>query len=82
MILHTLQIMLVILLTLVSYEVVVGLTLDSGGAGVYDSPLATDQLVKEFGFMFGGGRSGVKGLEAFQVSNIGQWIINFLAKQR
>ena len=61
MILHTLQIMLVILLTMVSYEVVVGLTLDSGGAGVYDSPLATDQL---------GGRSGVKGLEALQVSNI------------
>ena len=73
MILHTLQIMLGILLTLVSYEVVVGLTLDSGGAGVYDSPLANDQL---------GGRSGVKGLEAFQVSNIGQRIINFLAKQR
>ena len=38
-----------------------GLTLDSGGAGVYDSPLANDQL---------GGRSGVKGLEALQVSNI------------
>ena len=53
--------MLGILLTLVSYEVVVGLTLDSGGAGVYDSPLANDQL---------GGRSGVKGLEALQVSNI------------
>ena len=42
-----------------------GLTLDSGGGGVYDSPLVTEQL---------GGRSGVEGLEALQVTNIGaEW---------
>ena len=58
--------MLVVFLILVFYEVV-GLTLDSGGGGVYDSPLVTDQL---------GGRSGVQGLEALQVNNIGWWVIN------
>ena len=47
---------------------VLALTLDSGRGGVFDSPRATDELVREFGFLFGGGRSGVKGLEAFQVS--------------
>merc|ERR1712179_204578 len=60
MILHSLQIMLVVFLILVFYEVVVGLTLDSGGGGVYDSPLVTNQL---------GGRSGVQGLEALQDHN-------------
>merc|ERR1712179_776407 len=47
-------------LILVFYEVVVGLTLDSGGGGVYDSPLVTNKL---------GGRSGVQGLEALQDHN-------------
>ena len=42
--------------------------LDRGSAGVFDSPLATDQFVKQFGFLFGGGRSGLEGLQALQVS--------------
>merc|ERR1719474_2210193 len=40
--------------------------LDLGSAGVFDSPLATDEYVKQFGFLFGGGRSGVEGLQALQ----------------
>merc|ERR1719244_2531459 len=40
--------------------------LDLGSAGVFDSPLATDQFVKQFGFLFGGGRSGIEGLQALQ----------------
>ena len=42
------------------------LCMDYGQAGVYDSPMATDYYVKRFGFMFGGGRSGLKGFEALQ----------------
>ena len=41
--------------------------MDVGRAGVYDSPMATDFYVLRFGFMFGGGRSGMHGLEALQV---------------
>ena len=37
---------------------------------MYDSPMATDELVMEFGLLFGGARSGVKGMEAFQVRYI------------
>jgi hypothetical protein len=37
--------------------------------GVYDSPAATDFYVRQFGFMFGGGRSGVLGLKAMQVTS-------------
>jgi len=40
--------------------------LDLGSGGVYDSPAATDFYVRQFGFMFGGGRSGVLGLKAMQ----------------
>ena len=36
--------------------------------GVYDSPAAQDYWVRRFGFMFGGGRSGMKGLRALQES--------------
>merc|ERR1711910_77777 len=40
--------------------------MDVGKGGVYDSPMAQDYYVKRFGFMFGGGRSGMYGLEALQ----------------
>merc|ERR1712243_471383 len=42
--------------------------MDVGRSGVYDSPLATDYYVRQFGFMFGGGRSGLQGLKAMQES--------------
>jgi hypothetical protein len=42
--------------------------MDIGRNGVYDSPMATDYYVQRFGFMFGGGRSGMHGLEALQES--------------
>jgi len=41
-------------------------SMDIGSGGVYDSPLATDYYVRQFGFMFGGGRSGLMGLKAMQ----------------
>ena len=40
--------------------------LNRGRAGVWDSPLATDRYVQKYGFLFGGGRSGVLGLRALQ----------------
>merc|ERR1711909_111055 len=40
--------------------------MDVGRSGVYDSPLANDYYVRRFGFMFGGGRSGLRGLQAMQ----------------
>ena len=43
------------------------LSMDYGGSGVYDSPMATDYYVQRFGFLWGGGRSGLKGIEAFKV---------------
>ena len=46
------------------------LCMDIGRNGVYDSPMATDYYVQRFGFMFGGGRSGMYGLEALQVNRI------------
>eukprot|EP00092_Neocalanus_flemingeri_P106038 GFUD01135998.1.p1 GENE.GFUD01135998.1~~GFUD01135998.1.p1 ORF type:complete len:145 (+),score=47.67 GFUD01135998.1:164-598(+) len=42
------------------------MSMDYGGSGVYDSPMATDYYVKRFGFMFGGGRSGMYGIQAFK----------------
>ena len=44
--------------------------MDIGRNGVYDSPMATDYYVQRFGFMFGGGRSGMHGLEALQVNTM------------
>ena len=41
--------------------------MDYGSSGVYDSPMATDYYVQRFGFLFGGGRSGMKGLMAIKV---------------
>eukprot|EP00088_Acartia_fossae_P015754 TRINITY_DN1871_c0_g1_i1.p1 TRINITY_DN1871_c0_g1~~TRINITY_DN1871_c0_g1_i1.p1 ORF type:complete len:113 (+),score=33.26 TRINITY_DN1871_c0_g1_i1:113-451(+) len=41
-------------------------SMDVGTGGVYDSPFATDILVRQYGFMFGGGRSGLMGLKAMQ----------------
>ena len=46
--------------------------MDYGGTGVWDSPMATDYWVKRFGFMWAGGRSGMKGMEALQVRLEGQ----------
>ena len=40
--------------------------LNKGRAGVWDSPSATDHFVQRYGFLFGGGRSGVHGLRALQ----------------
>merc|ERR1712099_134713 len=36
----------------------------------YDSPMAQDYYVKRFGFMFGGGRSGMYGLKALQADGL------------
>merc|ERR1712032_1756409 len=44
----------------------------SGKDGVYDSPMAQDYYVKRFGFMFGGGRSGMYGLKALQADGLVQ----------
>merc|ERR1712014_475306 len=44
--------------------------LDVGKGGVYDSPMAQDYYVKRFGFMFGGGRSGMYGLKALQADGL------------
>ena len=59
--------MLVVFLMVTTCHRVLANSLDDGKGGVYDSPMATDELVMEFGFLFGGGRSGVKGMEALQV---------------
>merc|ERR1712012_311219 len=52
--------------------VMVGLVsgMDVGKGGVYDSPMAQDYYVKRFGFMFGGGRSGMYGLKALQADGL------------
>merc|ERR1712231_31230 len=42
------------------------LAMDLGRSGVYDSPMAQDYYVRRFGFMFGGGQSGMYGIEALQ----------------
>merc|ERR1711893_402280 len=42
------------------------LAMDPASSGVWDSPMATDYWVKRFGFMWAGGRSGMKGMEALQ----------------
>merc|ERR1712117_487772 len=44
--------------------------MDVGKGGVYDSPMAQDYYVKRFGFMFGGGRSGMYGLKALQADGL------------
>ena len=44
--------------------------MDVGKGGVYDSPMAQDYYVKRFGFMFGGGRSGMHGIEALQADGL------------
>ena len=46
--------------------------MDYGGTGVWDSPMATDYWVKRFGFMWGGGSSGMYGLKALQVTPTSQ----------
>jgi len=42
--------------------------LDIGTGGVYDSPMSTDRYVRQYGYLFGGGRSGFNGLKAIQES--------------
>merc|ERR1711936_28189 len=49
-----------------------GSGVDVGEGGVYDSPMAQDYYVKRFGFMFGGGRSGMYGLKALQADGLVQ----------
>merc|ERR1712107_299651 len=44
--------------------------MDVGKGGAYDSPMAQDYYVKRFGFMFGGGRSGMYGLKALQADGL------------
>merc|ERR1712117_80808 len=44
--------------------------MDVGKGGVYDSPMAQGYYVKRFGFMFGGGRSGMYGLKALQADGL------------
>ena len=46
--------------------------MEIGKGGVYDSPMAQDYYVKRFGFMFGGGRSGMYGLKALQADGLVQ----------
>merc|ERR1711882_20495 len=57
---------------LVVVVVMMGLVsgMDVGKGGVYDSPMAQDYYVKRFGFMFGGGRSGMYGLKALQADGL------------
>merc|ERR1712223_403976 len=59
-------------LSMVVVVVMVGLVsgMDVGKGGVYDSPMAQDYYVKRFGFMFGGGRSGMYGLKALQADGL------------
>merc|ERR1712243_107813 len=47
-----------------------GSGMDVGKGGVYDSPMAQDYYVKRFGFVFGGGRSGMYGLKALQADGL------------
>merc|ERR1712126_17622 len=53
-------------LLIVLVTVAGGLGMDLGEGGVYDSPMAQDYYVKRFGFMFGGGRSGMSGIKALR----------------
>jgi len=43
--------------------------MEIGAGGVWDSPMATDYWVKRFGFMWGGGSSGMSGLKALQTAS-------------
>ena len=44
--------------------------MDLGRSGVYGSPMAQDFYVRRFGFLFGGGRSGMFGLKALQADGL------------
>merc|ERR1712173_411923 len=61
-----------LLASVVVAVVMVGLVsgMDVGKGGVYDSPMAQDYYIKRFGFMFGGGRSGMYGLKALQADGL------------
>merc|ERR1712226_101182 len=62
-IMRLLAVMVVVMAGLVS-------GMDVGKGGVYDSPMAQDYYVKRFGFMFGGGRSGMYGLKALRADGL------------
>merc|ERR1711973_936787 len=55
-------------LLIIICTITISSALDLGSGGVYDSPSATDVYVRQFGFMFGGGRSGLHGLTAIKKS--------------
>merc|ERR1711936_983282 len=59
---------LLAVMVVVTAELVSGM--DVGKGGGYDSPMAQDYYVKRFGFMFGGGRSGMYGLKALQADGL------------
>merc|ERR1712025_597621 len=46
------------------------LSMDFGGSGVWDSPMATDHYVRQFGWLFGGGRSGLAGMKAMTSNRV------------
>jgi len=58
--------MLYLLLTLGLFLLPAGESMDYGSSGVWDSPMATDYWVRRFGFMWGGGQSGLHGIQAFK----------------
>ena len=60
--------MMLVMTTMMTLMMTPLMALNHGRAGVWDSPLATDQYVQQFGFLFGGGRSGVRGIQALQVN--------------
>jgi len=47
-------------------------SMDYGSSGVWDSPMATDYWVKRFGFMWGGGSSGLNAIQAFKSASYPQ----------
>merc|ERR1712058_207323 len=53
-------------LSLLSFLLAIVSCMDFGGAGVWDSPMAIDVYVKQFGWLFGGGRSGMAGIKAME----------------
>ena len=59
---------LLVVMVVVTAGLVSGM--DVGKGGVYDSPMAQDYYVKRFGFLFGGGRSGMHGIEALQADGL------------
>ena len=53
--------MLVVFLMVTTCHLVLANSLDDGKGGVYDSPMATDELVMEVDFSLEGGAAGSRG---------------------